>query len=105
MAFKLNTLHIFGYGECQVIGQNGDIPVNKKAPTADCSGSLAVVNNVYSFKPSGSLAPNEYHAINIFDDMFADYQPKGEFPSWRTEWAELDSAAITTLVAEVLAHD
>lgn len=103
MAFKLSTLHIFGYGETQVIGQDGDTQVNKKVSTSDLTKVTPVVDDVYSHKPQDNQAPNEYHAINIFNDMFADYQPKGDFKSWRTEWANLNVTAINDLVAEVIA--
>jgi hypothetical protein len=36
--------------------------------------------------------------------MFADYQPKGDFESWRTNWSELNKTAINDLVVEVLAY-
>lgn len=104
MAFKLSTLHIFGYGETQVIGKDGDTQVNKKVCTSDLTKVTPVVNDVYSHKPQDNQAPNEYHAINIFDDMFADYQPNGEFDSWRVQWADLNKVAIDELVAEVLAY-
>lgn len=40
MAFKLNTLHIFGYGETQVIGQNDGVNVKQKS-TQQCAYILA----------------------------------------------------------------
>jgi hypothetical protein len=104
MAFQLSTIHIFGYGETQVIGKDGDTSVNKKVSTSLLTKVTPVVDDVYSFKPTDNLSPNEYHAINIFNNMFADYQPSGEFDSWRTEWALLDQAYIDALVAEVLAQ-
>lgn len=104
MAFKLSTLHIFGYGETQVIGQDGEENINKKVPSSELNGVTSVVDNVYSFKPLDNLSPNEYHAINIFNDMFADYQPKGEFKSWRVPFADLNKGEIDALVAEVLAY-
>jgi hypothetical protein len=104
MAFVLSTLHIFGYGETQVIGNDGTTSVNKKVSTSVLTKVTPVVDDVYSFKPSDNLSPNEYHAINIFNDLFADYQPKGEFESWRVQWADLNKVAIDELVAEVLAY-
>jgi len=103
MAFVLNTLHIFGYGETQVIGQDGDTLIDKKVPSSELTSLTAVVDNVYSFRPVDNLSPNEYHAINIFNNLFADYQPSGEFNSWRIDWVDLDKNYIDDLVAEVLA--
>jgi hypothetical protein len=96
-----STLHIFGYGETQLIGTDS----NKKVPSTALTTLAAVVANVYSFKPEGNTAPEEYHAINIFNHMFADWQPKGQGEKgWRTEYAELDTEAIDALVAEVEAY-
>ena len=103
MAFELNTLHIFGYGEVQVIGTENEKSVNKKVSASSLTKVTAVVDDVYSFKPQENESPNQYHAINIFNDMFADYFPKDEFDSWRVQWSDLNKIAIDELVAEVLA--
>jgi hypothetical protein len=96
-----STLHIFGYGETQLIGTD----FNKKVSSAVLTTLTAVVNNVYSLKPEENTADAQYHAINIFHDMFADWQPKSpEAKGWRTEYAELDAQAIAALVAEVEAY-
>ena len=90
-----NTLHIFGYGECQVITDTE----NKKVPTSDCPSAQDVVDMVYAFKPVDNNAGTDYRAINIFNDMFADYQsPEGNF---RVDYSELDSALIDQLVSEI----
>ena len=90
-----NTLHIFGYGECQVITDTQ----NKKVPTSDCPSAQAVVDMVYALKPVDNNAGTDYRAINIFNDMFADYQsPEGNF---RVDYSELDSALIEQLVSEI----
>lgn len=90
-----NTLHIFGYGECQVITDTE----NKKVPTSDCPSAQAVVDMVYALKPVDNNAGTDYRAINIFNDMFADYQsPEGNF---RVDYSELDSALIDQLVSEI----
>jgi hypothetical protein len=90
-----NTLHIFGYGECQVITDTE----NKKVSTEDCPSAQAVVEMVYILKPEDNPAGTDYRTISIFKDMFADYQsPEGNF---RIEYAELDSALIDQLVTEI----
>ena len=90
-----NTLHIFGYGECQVITDTE----NKKVPTSDCPSAQDVVDMVYAFKPVDNNAGTDYRAINIFNGMFADYQsPEGNF---RVEYSELNSALIDQLVTEI----
>jgi hypothetical protein len=49
-----STLHIFGYGETQLIGTD----FNKKVPSAELTTLAAVVDNVYSFKPEDNTANN-----------------------------------------------
>jgi len=96
-----STLHIFGYGETQLIGENS----NKKVPTSALTKVQAVIDNVYSFKPEGNEATEEYHAVNIFNDMFADWQTKEkDVEGWRVQYAELNAVAIEELVAEVIAY-
>jgi hypothetical protein len=96
-----STLHIFGYGETQLIGTD----LNKKIPTSALTKAQAVIDNVYSFKPEENTATEEYHAINIFNDMFADWQTKQQgVEGWRVQYAELNQTAIEELVAEIEAY-
>jgi hypothetical protein len=83
-----------------LIGSNLD----KKVPTSSLTKVQAVIDDVYSNKPADNNAGTEYHAINIFNDMFADYIPstKGE-DSFRVEYANLDALKIDELVAEIIA--
>ena len=95
-----STLHIFGYGETQLIGEN----LNKKVSTSALTTVQAVVDNVYSFKPEGNTATEEYHAVNIFNDMFADWQTSQQgVEGWRVQYPELDATLIEALVAEIVA--
>jgi len=96
-----STLHIFGYGETQLIGKN----LNKKVPTSVLTTAQAVIDNVYSFKPEDSTATEEYHAINIFNDMFADWQTKQQgVKGWRVQFAELNKTEIDALIAEIIGY-
>ena len=93
-----STLHIFGYGETQLIGDN----VNFKTATTNLPAAQLVVDNVYSKKPVDSDASASYHAVNIFHDMFADFQPNSG-TGFRVQYAELDAILIDALVAEIVA--
>lgn len=92
-----NTLHIFGYGECQVIGDG----FNYKVATSLCTTAQAVIDNVYAQKPQGSTASYDYHAINIFDNMFADWQPNSG-DGFRVEYSQLSSTEINALVDQII---
>ena len=93
-----NTLHLFGYGECQAIGDN----YNDKANTNVLPAAAPVADDVYGLKPAGSDASADYHAINIFNGMFADYQPKTG-SSFRVQFDQLDASLCETLVNEIIA--
>ncbi len=96
---EFNTIHVFGYGETQLISKD----VNFKCNTSELTSVAAVVANVYSKKPADSDASAEYHAVNIFNDMFADYQPQTGKEGFRVKWADLDASLIDALVAELTA--
>lgn len=112
MAFELSTLHIFGYGEAQVIGQDGETSVNKKAASSQLTGLQSVIDNVFSKKPENNSSTNNIHAVNIFNNLFADFQPHQELGAagvnhgegFRVPFLELDKALIDALVAEILAQ-
>lgn len=98
------TIHIFGYGEAQIISET----VNFKTKVADFTKIQAVIDNVKSKKPADKTA-GDYHAINIFGDLRADYQakrpavtkPKDEDKSsFSVKASDLDSKKIDALIAE-----
>lgn len=92
-----NTLHIFGYGETQVITETE----NKKVATDSIVGVQALIDDLYSKKPADNPATSDYRVISIFNDMFADYSDDlGN--SFRVEYAELNAALIDAVVLEVL---
>jgi len=100
MATEYNVLHIFGFGDVQVNKQDG----GKTKKAIELTKLQAVIDNVWSKKPSNNAATKEYHAINIFNGMFADWQTKVKGQKgYRTEYSELDETLIKELVEEVLA--
>ena len=92
-----NTLHIFGYGETQVITDTE----NKKVATDSIVGVQALVDDLYSKKPADNPATTDYRTITILNDMFADYSDE-EGNSFRVDYSELNAALIDTVVLEVL---
>jgi hypothetical protein len=90
-----NTLHIFGYGECQIISENE----NKKVLTELCPSAQAVVDMVYSFKPVDNNASTNYININIFNNMFAEYCSIDGF--FRVEYSELNISLVDDLIVEI----
>jgi len=95
-----STIHIFEFGDIQVIAKDG----GKTKKASGLTKLQAVIDNVWAQKPTNNTGTKEYHAINIFDGMFADWQPKvhGE-KGFRTEYGALNALALQQLVDEVLA--
>lgn len=90
-----NTLHIFGYGEIQVITDTE----NKKVPTEDCPSVQAVVDMVYALKPKGNTAGTDYQNVTIIKDIYGSYSAIDG--SFRVDYSELDVALIDQLVEEI----
>ena len=90
-----NTLHIFGYGECQVITDTENI----KVATELCPSVQAVVDMVYALKPEGNTAGTDYQNVTILNNIFGSYSAiDGNF---RVEYSELDSELIDQLIEEI----
>jgi hypothetical protein len=90
-----NTLHIFGYGECQVITDSE----NKKVPTEECPSAQAVIDMVYALKPEGNTAGTDYQNVTIIRDIYGSYSALDGY--FRVEYPQLDSALIDQLVEEI----
>ena len=95
-----STLHIFGFGDVQVIAEGG----GKTKKAADLTNLQAVIDNVWANAPVGYAGTKDYHAINTFEGMFSDWQSKvhGE-KGYRAEYSKLNPTLIQALVDEVLA--
>ena len=92
-----NTLHIFGYGETQVITDTE----NKKVATDSIVGVQALIGDIYSKKPAGNAATTDYATISILNDIFANYSDE-QGNSFRVDYSELNAALIDAVVLEVL---
>ena len=92
-----NTLHIFGYGETQVNGS-----ISKKVATTSLTKVQAVIDYIYSLKPTDNNADVEYHAITIVKNVFARFTPKTEGEqSYSIAFKDLNIAIIEELIAEL----
>lgn len=56
------TIHIFGYGETQLISAE----VSKKINSNSLTKVKPLVDAIWAKKPKGSKAEEKYHAINFF---------------------------------------
>lgn len=96
-----STIHIFGFGTTQLIGKD----LNKQVPSLALTTLNAVIENIYSLKPTDVVASTDFHAINLFNDMNASWLPKTkEDKGFRVEFKDLDITLIDVLVAELEAY-
>ena len=96
-----NTIHIFGFGLTQVISKGKNVQTSTDSVIVQANN---VIDNVWANKPANYDGTKEYHAINIFDDLFADWQPKikGE-KGFRVKFENLDSTHLDNLANAVYA--
>jgi len=90
-----NTIHIFGFGTIQAISKDRNIQTSITKFSAEAD---AVIDNIWANKPADYVGTKEYHAVNIFNGLFADWQPKvkGE-KGFRIELSKLDNLVINAL--------
>jgi hypothetical protein len=94
-----STLHIFEYGETQLIGED----FNKKVLTSEITKAQAVIDNIYFVKPKEIDTTTKYHAINIVNGKLS-ICIAGDTKTWMTDYNLLDLIAIEELVAEIKAY-
>lgn len=94
-----NTLHIFDFGTIQLISKSGPA-IMKKA--SDLTTLQAYIDNVFSKAPADFVGTKEFHAINTFDGLFADWQPKiNGKKGFRIPFTEIDQALLDALITEI----
>jgi hypothetical protein len=96
-----STIHIFGFGTTQLIGKD----LNKQVPSSALTTLNAVIQNVYSLKPTDVVSSTDFHAINLFNDMNASWLPKTkEDKGFRVDFKDLDITLIDALIVEINAY-
>lgn len=92
---KVSTIHIFAYGEAQVITDE----FNFKAPVDKFTKLQAVIDNIKSKKPQDK-EDKPHHAINIFFNMRGDYNSTEKKGTFSVKFSDLDKSKLDELVAE-----
>ena len=99
-----NTIHIFGFGDTQIIKEN----LNKSAKSADLTTLTAFIDSIKAQKPV-EVAAADYHVIHIFEGNSVRYlgQPvegSQESTYFSVEWANVDATLLSALVADIEAN-
>jgi hypothetical protein len=96
-----STIHIFGFGTTQLIGKD----FNKQVPSTALTTLNAVIENIYSLKPTDVIASTDFHAINLFNEMRAMVLSKTkDSESFDVKFADLDITLINALIVEINAY-
>jgi hypothetical protein len=97
---KFNTIHVFGFGDVQLIGEK------KGTVTADSLTKLtAFIDHVKTFKPEEVVAA-DHHVIHIFSGRDVRYLGKGtenkkDETSFSVNLSELDATILEEFIAEL----
>jgi hypothetical protein len=92
---KNTTIHIFAYGEAQIISQG----LNYKTDVKSFTKLQAVIDDAKSQKPS-DVPDSDYHHINIFTDMNGRWFSDGKEGSFTIDFTKLDSAKLNDIITE-----
>jgi len=93
-----NTIHIFGYGETQLIKNN----YNKKIKSSLLSKLQPVIADVITKSGKSVITPNSYHSINIFSNLRVTYNSKvNKDESFNINFADLNATKLAALITEV----
>lgn len=106
MALKSwSTIHIFGYGESQIIGKgDDDKPFSRKKKTDELTSAQEVIDFAYGKKPADNQAPKDYFKIDIFNGGDTRFSPKGNLhKSWSFKTHEIPAEIIQALIDELVA--
>lgn len=91
----MNTIHIFAYGEAQIISKD----LNYKTDVSKFTKIQAVVDDIKSKRPADVVA-KDYHAINIFNNHRISYLSKEKEGTYSINYSEIDSSKINDLIKE-----
>ena len=96
-----NTIHIFGYGESQVIGMNH----NGTIANSELKGLTALLAGLAEKQQKGTeISLENAHAINIFNNAFIDFIPKEKPKNKRQRfaWSEVDAKLLQKFSDELV---
>ena len=100
---QFSTIHIFGYGETQTIGQTN----NGKVVSSSLTTLTSFVDHVKTFLPSTGVTLTDYHVIHIFEGTDVRYLGQGTEDrtvetSFSVTWSQIDQTLLTALVDEII---
>lgn len=100
---NFSTIHIFGFGDTQIIGDT----VNGIVPSLELTTLTAFVDHVKTFLPATGVTLTDYHVIHIFNNMDVRYLGQGTedrtiTTSFSVNLGQIDHTLLTALVDEII---
>ncbi len=92
---KLNVIHIFSYGEAQIISDT----INHKAKVSEFSKLQAVIDDIKSKKPT-EVTLKDFHVINIFCDSKVSYISTEKTSHFYCNYSDLNKTKLNALLTE-----
>lgn len=99
---QFSTIHIFGYGETQIIGKDN----NGKVQSSELTNLGALVDHIKGFVTTGVTLTN-YHVIHIFEGNDVRYLGVGTEDrkvetSFSVKYDQINPALLDNFVNEVI---
>jgi hypothetical protein len=100
---QFSTIHIFGYGETQIIGETN----NGKILSSSLTTLVPFVDHIKTFLPESGVTLTDYHVIHIFEGSDVRYlgvgtEDRKEETSFSVNYDQIDITLLDTLVNEVI---
>lgn len=96
--YDWSTIHIFGYGEVQLISKE----INKKCHINALHIVQHIIDMIYAHKPLDNDSTKNYHAINIFNNMHVDWQTSEKnTKGWRVNFEDIEISNFDILIKEI----
>jgi hypothetical protein len=96
-----NTILIFDYGQTQLITDTE----NKLVDSNNLPSLNAVIQDIYSKKPTDNESKEDYIRIVIYNNNFADWVNNNPGDYFKLLYSELDSNLINELVNEIKSNN
>lgn len=99
-----STIHIFGYGESQIIGiGDDDKGFSNKVATSSLTTVQPFLDDLFTHKPADNQSvENEYHVVHVFFDNEVRFIPKTEgVEGFSVKIDLLNQATLQALVDEL----
>ena len=100
---QFSTIHIFGYGETQIIGNDN----NGKVQSSELTNLVALVDHIKTFLPESGVTLTDYHVIHIFEGSDVRYlgvgtEDRKEDTSFSVKYDQINTVILDTFVNEVI---